>query len=117
MTPLERVESRIPEERLGSCKRTHNYFPSDLIQIFGDFDVDSLMDRMRCEGGDHGRLSVDSFLPTGSEAVGLHRRGMFTNSSHLSRAGSRRLGKEILEAGMLPAVFSNFSKNNGIPDR
>ena len=34
------------------CKRTHNYFPDDLIQIFGDVDVDSLMDRMRCEAGD-----------------------------------------------------------------
>jgi hypothetical protein len=25
------------------CKRTHNYFPDDLIEIFGDVDVDSLM--------------------------------------------------------------------------
>jgi hypothetical protein len=60
--------------RCSYCKRTHNYFPSDLIQIFGDVDVDSLMTRMRCEGGDHGRLDVSSFLPTGSEAVGLRIR-------------------------------------------
>ncbi|WP_394887520.1 hypothetical protein [Mesorhizobium sp. AaZ16] len=32
------------------CKRTHSYFPSDLIQIFGDADIDSLMGRMKCEG-------------------------------------------------------------------
>ncbi len=53
------------------CKRTHNDYPSDLIQIFGDVDVDSLMARMRCEAGDHGPLDVSSFLPTGSESVGL----------------------------------------------
>ncbi|MBN9255310.1 MULTISPECIES: hypothetical protein [unclassified Mesorhizobium] len=57
------------------CKRLHNYFPSDLIQIFGDVDVDSLMYRMICEGGkDHGRLDVSTFIPSGSEAVGLRIR-------------------------------------------
>lgn len=57
------------------CKRSHNYFPGDLIQIFGDVDVDSLMVRMRCEGGgDHGRLDVDTFSPTGADAVGLRIR-------------------------------------------
>jgi hypothetical protein len=56
------------------CKRAHNYYPDDLIQIFGDVDVDSLMSRMRCEAGDHGRLDVSSFLPTGSESAGLRIR-------------------------------------------
>jgi hypothetical protein len=56
------------------CKRSHVYYPDDLIQIFGDVDVDSLMDRMRCEDGDHGRLDVKGFVPTGSEAVGLRIR-------------------------------------------
>lgn len=56
------------------CKRTHNYFPDDLIQIFGDVDVDSLMDRMKCENGEHGMLDVSAFAPTGSQAVGLRIR-------------------------------------------
>lgn len=58
------------------CKRRHNYYPEDLIRIFGDVDVDSLMDRMTCENGgaDHGRLDVRSFSPTGSEAVGMRIR-------------------------------------------
>jgi hypothetical protein len=56
------------------CKRAHVYYPDDLIQIFGDVDVDSLMHRMRCEGGDHGPLDVHGFIPTGSEAVGLRIR-------------------------------------------
>ena len=57
------------------CKRSHVYRPDDLIQIFGDVDVDSLMDRMRCESGrDHGRPDVNAFQPTGSEAVGLRIR-------------------------------------------
>lgn len=33
------------------CKRLYNYFPDDLIQIFGDVDVDSLAHRMNCENG------------------------------------------------------------------
>ncbi|OHV87899.1 hypothetical protein ORS3428_03735 [Mesorhizobium sp. ORS 3428] len=37
------------------CKRQHNYAPSDLIQVFGDVDVDSLAYRMKCENdADHG---------------------------------------------------------------
>lgn len=56
------------------CKRTHAYRPDDLIQIFGDVDVDSLMHRMRCEGGNHGELDVRAFRPTGSDAVGLRIR-------------------------------------------
>ena len=57
------------------CRRSHVYRPDDLIQIFGDVDVDSLMSRMKCENGrDHGTLDVRSFVPTGSEAVGLRIR-------------------------------------------
>lgn len=57
------------------CQRTVIYRPEDLIQIFGDRDVDSLMDRMKCEvNEDHGYLDVKCFSPTGSEAVGLKIR-------------------------------------------
>jgi hypothetical protein len=56
------------------CKRAYVYYPEDLIQIFGDVDVDSLMHRMRCEAGDHGPLDVKGFVPSGSEAVGLRIR-------------------------------------------
>jgi hypothetical protein len=66
---------RLVRVRCRYCKRTHNYFPSDLIQIFGDVDVDSLMDRMKCENdASHGRLDVEAFAPTGREAVGLRIR-------------------------------------------
>lgn len=61
--------------RCSYCKRTHNYFPSDLIQIFGDVDVDSLMRRMKCEGcNSPSSIRVEAFSPTGSEAVGLRIR-------------------------------------------
>ena len=66
---------RLVRVRCRYCKRSHNYFPSDLIQIFGDVDVDSLTHRMTCEGGaDHGRLDVEAFSPNGREAVGLRIR-------------------------------------------
>ena len=56
------------------CKRTHNYHPLDLIQLFGDVDVDSLMERITCEGCTVSLIDVSGFLPTGSEAVGLKLR-------------------------------------------
>lgn len=56
------------------CKRSHAYRPDDLIQIFGDVDVDSLAHRMTCEGGNHGTLDVRAFRPVGAEAVGLRVR-------------------------------------------
>lgn len=66
---------RLVRVRCRYCKRLHNYNPSDLIMIFGDVDVDSLADRMKCEnGGDHGRLEVEAFVPSGREAVGLQIR-------------------------------------------
>ncbi|RWC25932.1 MAG: hypothetical protein EOS27_27155 [Mesorhizobium sp.] len=66
---------RLVRVRCAYCKRSHNYFPSDLIQIFGDVDVDSLAYRMKCEmGRDHGYLDVEAFSPTGKEAVGLRIR-------------------------------------------
>lgn len=60
-----------------SILQTHdNYFAHDLIQIFGDVDIDSLMRRMKCErcGDGSGTLDVSTFVPTGSEAVGLKIR-------------------------------------------
>ena len=57
------------------CKTVRNYFPEDMIQVFGDVDVDSLMGRISCEkGADHGRVEVSNFHATGSEAVGLRIR-------------------------------------------
>jgi hypothetical protein len=75
--PLSQLNTggmRLVRVRCRYCKRAHNYFPTDLIQIFGDVDVDSLMHRMKCENGDHGSLDVTSISPTGSEAVGLRIR-------------------------------------------
>lgn len=60
--------------RCNCCKRTHNYFPSDLIQIFGDVRLDLLKHRMKCEGCSNGSLSVGQVSPTGHEAVGLRIR-------------------------------------------
>jgi hypothetical protein len=65
------------------CKRTHNYFPSDLIQISGDVDVDALMRPMTCEECSHpGSIRVDAFSPTGSEAVGLRIRRLVAIKIH-----------------------------------
>lgn len=75
--PLSRLNAsgvQLLRVRCAYCKRSHNYFPGDLIQIFGDVDCDSLAHRMRCENGDHGALDVDAFSPTGAEAVGLRIR-------------------------------------------
>ena len=60
--------------RCAYCKTVRNYFPADLIQIFGDLEIDILMDRMTCEKGKHGRLDVRTFLPQGAEAVGVRIR-------------------------------------------
>lgn len=75
--PLSRLNEhmQLVRVRCAFCKRVHNYRPDDLIQIFGDVDVDSLAIRMKCESGeDHGTLDVRSFVPSGSEAVGLRIR-------------------------------------------
>ncbi|MER8413924.1 hypothetical protein [Mesorhizobium sp. M1342] len=75
--PLSKLNDtmRLVRVRCCYCKRLHNYAPSDLIQIFGDVDVDSLAFRIKCENGkDHGRLDVEAFVPTGREAVGLRIR-------------------------------------------
>jgi len=63
--------------RCAYCKRLHNYYPTDLIQLFGDVDVDSLAVRMVCENattGTHGYLDVSRLVPTAGEAVGLKIR-------------------------------------------
>lgn len=65
---------RLVRVRCAYCKRTLHYFPGDLIQIFGDVDVDSLAHRMTCEEGDHGFLQVEAIYPSGKEAVGLKIR-------------------------------------------
>ena len=74
--PLSRLNQGLQLVRVTCqyCKRSHAYRPDDLIQIFGDVDVDSLMHRMCCENGDHGSLDVRAFAPTGKEAVGLRIR-------------------------------------------
>ena len=56
--------------------------PEDLIQIFGDVDVDSLSLRMKCENGDHGLLHVEAFSPSGREAVGLRIRRLVAIKIH-----------------------------------
>ena len=52
--PLSALNEQRSLVRVGCryCKRSLVCYPDDLIQIFGDVDVDSLMDRMRCEAGD-----------------------------------------------------------------
>lgn len=74
--PLSRLNEhmQLVRVRCAYCKRLHHYRPDDLIQIFGDVDVDSLAARMTCEGGPHGMLEVKGIVPTGSEAVGLKIR-------------------------------------------
>lgn len=65
----------IARVRCAYCKRTVHYNPVDLIVIFGDIEVDDLMDKMKCEGGkDHGRLDVRCISPSGADAVGLKLR-------------------------------------------
>ncbi|CDX22454.1 hypothetical protein MPLB_2410004 [Mesorhizobium sp. ORS 3324] len=81
---------RLLRVRCRYCKRQHNYTPSDLIQIFGDVDVDSLACRMKCENGsDHGLLDVEAFVPTGREAVGLRIRQLVRSKSIGCRCGKR----------------------------
>ena len=71
---LNEVGRQLVRVRCTYCKREHCYLPGDLIEIFGDVEVDSLRRRMKCEGCSTGNLDVRSFLPTGSEAVGLKIR-------------------------------------------
>ena len=74
--PLSQLVDRLDLVRVRCryCKLTHNYLPADLIVIFGDVDVDSLMDRMSCEGCKSQGLDVSTFLPSGPERVGLRIR-------------------------------------------
>lgn len=76
--PLSKLNDglRLVRVRCPYCKRTHNYFAHDLIQIFGDVDIDSLMHRMKCERCkvESGTLDVSTFVPSGKEAVGLKIR-------------------------------------------
>ena len=56
----------------GYCKREHTYYPTDLMQLFGDVDVDSLAGRMRCESvaGGHGSMRVERVFSGSREMVG-----------------------------------------------
>jgi hypothetical protein len=56
------------------CKRVAHYHPVDLIEIYGDIEVDDLMRRMKCEAGNHATLDVRCISPSASEAVGIKVR-------------------------------------------
>jgi hypothetical protein len=57
------------------CKRGHVYYPHDLIVVFGDVDIDSLMVRIKCELCDSGAgMLVDIVDPQGRDGVGLKIR-------------------------------------------
>jgi len=74
--PLSRLNTggiRLVRFHCAYCKRDQNYYPLDLIQVFGDVDVNSLAHRVKCEKC-HGSLDVTSFSPEGKEAVGLKIR-------------------------------------------
>lgn len=60
--------------RCPACKKTHHYFPTDLIAIHGDIEVDALMHRMKCACGGSHVLDVSTVIPSGSEAVGMKVR-------------------------------------------
>lgn len=61
--------------RCAYCKRVAHYHPIDLLEIYGDVEVDSLMRRMRCEvGKDHGDMDVRCISPSAEEAQGMKVR-------------------------------------------
>ena len=61
--------------RCAYCKRVAHYHPVDLIEIYGDVEVDDLMVKMRCEAGkDHGRLDVRCVSPSAEEMQGIRLR-------------------------------------------
>jgi hypothetical protein len=75
--PLSALNEGLRLVRVGCryCRTSHNYYPDDLIQLFGDVDVDSIETRMRCERCKAGTsMSVEAFHPSGKEAIGLRIR-------------------------------------------
>lgn len=56
------------------CKRAHHYHPGDLIQLFGDIDVEAIPRRLKCEECGPGTLETAIVYPHGSAAVGLKVR-------------------------------------------
>lgn len=75
--PLSRANDNLQlvRVRCNYCKRQHIYQPTDLIQVYGDRDVDSLMQHMICDGGSsHGTQDVKAFNPMGKELIGLRIR-------------------------------------------
>lgn len=55
------------------CKLTRHYFPADLIQIFGDIEIDDIMRRTNCEKC-QSRIDAKLIWPSGKEAVGIKIR-------------------------------------------
>ena len=73
--PLSRLNDarELLEVRCAYCKRAHVYYATDLMQLFGDADVDSLAARMTCENaknGSHGFLQVQRIFSGSREMVG-----------------------------------------------
>ena len=72
--PLSKLNDArdLVEVRCAYCRRAHVYYPTDLIQLFGDVDVDSLSGRMKCESvpGGHGFLKVERVFSGSREMVG-----------------------------------------------
>ena len=62
--------------RCAYCKREHAYYPTDLMQLFGDVDIDSLAVRMTCEAvpGGHGALQVSRIFSGSREMLGRRIR-------------------------------------------
>ncbi|GAA2867679.1 hypothetical protein GGQ99_001256 [Aminobacter niigataensis] len=72
--PLSKLNDarELVEVRCAYCKRAHVYYATDLMQLFGDVDVDSLAGRMTCESvtGGHGLLHVERIFSGSREMVG-----------------------------------------------
>ena len=60
--------------RCFSCRTTHYYRPEDMIQLFGDADVNGLHRKMRCEKCNDRELDVEAFQPVGEEFIGMKVR-------------------------------------------
>ncbi|MEQ1938637.1 hypothetical protein ABMA46_10305 [Mesorhizobium sp. CN5-321] len=61
--------------RCAYCKRVAYYHPVDLMEIWGDVEVDDLMHKMRCEAGkDHGNMDVRCISPSAEEMQGMKIR-------------------------------------------
>lgn len=73
--------SRMVEHRLllrvqcHSCRRVSYYRPEDVIQLFGDVDVNSLQRRIKCgRCRSNNFLHIETFQPAGSDLSGIRVR-------------------------------------------